>query len=91
MVLAAILLSLVGTGVVYADTKDVYTIRGISVDESAGSVIEAREKAMASARMVAARLLINKITLATDRSAVGGVKIDSALASKFTAAVDVEE
>lgn len=91
MVLAAMLLSLVGTGAVYADTKDVYTIRGISVDESAGSVIEAREKAMASARLAAARLLINKITLATDRSAVGGIKIDGALASKFTAAVDVEE
>lgn len=91
MVLAAMLLSLVGTGVVYADTKDVYTIRGIAVDESAESVIAAREKAMGAARMAAAKMLINKITLASDRAAIGGVKIDGTLASKFTAAVDVEE
>lgn len=91
LVLAAMLLSLLGTGYVYAETKDVYTIRGISVDESAGSVIEAREKAMAAARVVAARKLINKITLASDRSAVGGVPVDGSLAARFTAAVDVEE
>lgn len=91
LVLAAMLMSLVGAGYVYADTKDVYTIRNISVDETAPSVIEAREKAMAAARISAARKLINKITLASDRSAAGGVSVDSALASRFTAAVDVEE
>lgn len=91
LVLAAMLLSLVGAGHVYADTKDVYTIRGISVDESAGSVIEAREKAMAAARIAAARQLINKITLASDRAAAGGISVDGSLAARFTAAVDVEE
>jgi hypothetical protein len=91
LVLAAMLLSLVGTGYVYADTKDVYTIRNIAVDESAGSVIEAREKAMGAARLAAARQLINKITLASDRAAAGGIPIDGALAARFTAAVDVEE
>ena len=91
LVLAAMLLSLVGIGYVYADTKDVYTIRNISVDESAGSVIEAREKAMGAARLAAARQLINKITLASDRAAAGGIPIDGALAARFTAAVDVEE
>lgn len=91
LVLAAMLLSLVGTGYVYADTKDVYTIRSISVDETAPSVIEAREKAMAAARISAARQLINKITLASDRNAAGGVPVDAALAARFTAAVDVEE
>ncbi len=91
LVLAALLLSLVGTGYVYADTKDVYTIRNISVDESAPTLLEAREKAMAAARIAAARQLINKITLASDRAAAGGVPVDSALASRFAAAVDVEE
>jgi len=91
LVLAAMFLSLVGAGYVHADTKDVYTIRNISVDETAPSVIEAREKAMAAARASAARQLINKITLASDRNAAGGVPIDSSLASRFTAAVDVEE
>ncbi len=91
LVLAAMLLSLIGTGYAYADTKDVYTIRGISVDETAPSLIEAREKAMAAARASAARQLINKITLPSDRSAAGGIPVDGALASRFTAAVDVEE
>lgn len=89
--LAALMLSLAGVGAALADTKDVYTVSGISVDETAPTVIEARERAMAAARMSAARILINKITLASDRSAVGGIQIDGALASRFTAAVDVEE
>jgi len=91
LVLAAMLVSLVGAGYVHADTKDVYTVRGISVDETAPSLIEAREKAMAAARVSAARQLINKITLASDRAAAGGIPVDGALASRFTAAVDVEE
>jgi hypothetical protein len=90
-VLAAILLSLVGAGPSFADTRDVYTITGIAVDESAPSIIEAREKAMASARLKAARQLIDKITLSSDRAAAGGVPVDSALAARFAAAVDVEE
>lgn len=91
LVLAAILMTLVGAGSALADTKDVYTIRGISVDETAPTIIEAREKAMAAARLSAARQLINKVTLASDRNAAGGVPVDAALASKFAAAVDVEE
>lgn len=91
LVLAAIFLSLSAVGAAFADIKDVYTIRGISVDETGGTIMEAREKAMAAARVSAARQLINKITLASDRNAVGGITIDSATASRFTAAVDVEE
>lgn len=89
--LAAMFMSFLGMGAAFADTKDVYTIRGIPVDETAPTVIEARDKAMAAARAVAARRLIDKITLASDRAAAGGIAIDGALASRFTAAVDVEE
>jgi len=89
--LAALFMSLAGMGAAFADTKDVYTIRGIAVDETAPTVIEARDKAMAAARASAARSLINKITLSSDRAAAGGVPVDGALASRFTAAVDVEE
>ncbi len=74
-----------------ADTRDVYTIRDIAVDEQAGSVIEARERAMVAARIAAARSLINRITLSSDRSAAGGVPVDAALASRLAAAVDVQE
>lgn len=91
LVLAALFLSLAGAGSAHADTRDVYTIRGIAVDETAPTVIEAREKAMASARVSAARALINKITLASDRAAAGGLPVDSGMASRFAAAVDVEE
>jgi hypothetical protein len=91
LVLAVLLMSLVAAGHACADTRDVYTIRNIPVDETAPSVIAAREKAMASARLAAARALIDKITLASDRAGLGGVVIDAALASRFAAAVDVEE
>ncbi|MFN4025359.1 MAG: hypothetical protein ACK4MQ_11030 [Hyphomonas sp.] len=74
-----------------ADIREVYTIRDIDVNEQAPSVIEARERAMSAARLAAARALINKITLASDRNAAGGVAIDSALASRLAAAVDVQE
>lgn len=89
--LAALFMAFAGAGVAVADTKDVYTIRGIAVDETAPTVLEARDKAMSAARLAAARSLINKITLASDRAAAGGVPVDAALASRFTAAVDVEE
>ncbi len=75
----------------HADTRDVYTIKDIRVDERANSVIAAREKAMTSARLQGARTLINKITLASDRAAAGGVPIDVALADRLAAAVDVQE
>lgn len=89
--LAAAFVFLAGAGAARADIKDVYTISGIPVDETGSTILEARDKAMAAARLSAARQLINKITLASDRNAVGGVQIDGALASRFTAAVDVEE
>lgn len=75
----------------FADTRDVYTISNIPVDESAPSVIEARQKAMATARVIAARRLIKKLTLAEDRSASAGLQIDSAVAESMAAAVDVQE
>lgn len=75
----------------FADTRDVYTIRDIEVDQRAATVIEAREAAMASARVAAARALFNKITLASDRNAAGGLPVDSALAARLAAAVDVQE
>lgn len=74
-----------------ADTREVYTIRDIEVDEQAATVLEARERAMAAARLSAARQLINKITLASDRNAAGGIGIDAATANRMAAAVDVQE
>jgi len=74
-----------------ADTQDVYTIPGLEVDETAASLIQAREQAMAAARVAGARILIDKITLAEDRAAAGGVPVDDDLANRLSAAVDVQE
>ena len=75
----------------HADTRDVYTVRNIEVDEQAASVIEARDKAMSVARQKAARALLTKITLSDDRAAAGGLPVDYALAERLSAAVDVQE
>lgn len=75
----------------FADTRQVYTIRNIPVDEQASNVIDAREKAMATARVIAAKRLIERITLAEDRAAIGGLQITSETAERLSAAVDVQE
>lgn len=90
-ILAAAFLIFGTTQLALADTRDVYTIRDIEVDQQAATVLEAREAAMASARVSAARTLINKITLASDRNIAGGIPVDGALAARLTAAVDVQE
>lgn len=74
-----------------ADTRDVYTVSDIKVDETAETLIQARERAMASARLQGARTLIDRITLSDDRIAAGGVQFDVDLASRLSAAVDVQE
>ncbi len=75
----------------FADTRQVYTITDVPVDESAPTVIQARQKAMATARVIAARRLIKKLTLAEDRATATGLQIDSAIAERMAAAVDVQE
>jgi hypothetical protein len=74
-----------------ADVRDVYTVRDISVDQKAASIVEARESAMSSARVAGARALFARITLPEDRAAAGGLAVDAALAARLAAAVDVQE
>lgn len=90
LVFAAVL-AIALAGIAHADTRSVYTIRDIPVDERAASVIEARQNALAAARLAGARRMIEKITLAEDRAAAGGISIDYALAQRFAVAVDVQE
>ncbi|MCA8901059.1 MAG: hypothetical protein KDA53_07380 [Hyphomonas sp.] len=91
MLLAAAFAALVLVSGAKADTRDVYTIPDLAVDETAGSLIEARERAMAAARTAGLRLLLEKITLAEDRAAAGGIPVTAALAERLSAAVDVQE
>lgn len=91
MLLASALAAFMAVFSAAADTQDVYTIPGLEVDETAASLIQAREQAMAAARLAGARVLIDKITLAEDRAAAGGIAIDANLANRLSAAVDVQE
>lgn len=74
-----------------AQSRDVYTVRGITVDERASSVIEAQQKAFASAKLEGAYRLIERITLSEDLEGAQNLVIDQALAETLAAAVDVEE
>jgi len=72
-------------------SREVYTIHGIAVDERAPTVAEAQQKAFASAKLIGAQRLIERFTLPEDRAAVTDLIIDQALADQIAAAVDVEE
>ena len=75
-----------------AQSRDVYTIRGITVDERAPTVIEAQQKAFAAAKLAGASQLIARLTLTEDLAqATTPITIDQALADQLAAAVDVEE
>ena len=76
---------------VQAQDQDVYTIRGIAVDEQAQTVAEAQQLAFASARLAGAQRLIERFTLPEDRVAATDLIIDQALADRMAAAVDVEQ
>lgn len=72
-------------------SRDVYTINGIAVDERAPTVGEAQLKAFSAAKIIGAQRLIERLTLPEDRLAAADLIIDQALADQIAAAVDVEE
>jgi hypothetical protein len=72
-------------------SREVYTINSIAVDERAPTVAEAQQKAFATAKLIGARQLIERFTLAEDRAAATDLIIDQDLADRIAAAVDVEE
>ena len=74
-----------------ADTKDVYTITDIPVNATANTPIAAQDNAFAQARLSAAKQIISRITLAEDRNAAGGLPVDTVVAERLFAAVDVQE
>lgn len=74
-----------------AQSRDVYTVRGIAFDERASTVIEAQQKAFAAAKYAGAQRMIARITLPEDLAAADGFFIDPAAAQLLAAAVDVEE
>lgn len=88
--ISLVLLSLGLSMTASADTKDVYTITDIPVDERAESVLEAQRKAFATARIMGAQRLIERITLPEHRQRAG-FSLDDTIAERMAAAVDVQE
>ncbi|MEL6858181.1 MAG: hypothetical protein AAFO74_07330 [Pseudomonadota bacterium] len=74
-----------------AQSRDVYTINGIAVDERAPTVGEAQIKAFAAAKIIGAQRLVERLTLPEDRLAATDLIIDQVFADQIAAAVDVEE
>ncbi|RIJ15625.1 hypothetical protein D1227_19230 [Henriciella mobilis] len=73
-------------------TRDIYTIRDITVEEEADSVIEAQQQAFMSARIEGAYQIIDRLTLPEDRAGkLEPGAITPEVASQLAAAVDVEQ
>ena len=87
--IAAAFACLIVSQIASADTRDVYTITDIPVDERAESVLEAQQKAFATARIIGANRLIARITLPEQRRAAGLI-LDNETARSMALAVDIE-
>ena len=91
-VIVAVLLCLGIAGQAFGQTRDIYTIRDIAVEEQASTVIEAQQRAFVSARIKGAYEMIERLTLAED---LGGKleagAITPEIANRLAAAVDVEQ
>lgn len=74
----------------FADTRDVYTITDIPVDERAESVLEAQKLAFQTARVIGVQRLISRITLPEHRQRAT-LNLDPETAQRMAAAVDVQE
>jgi len=87
-VAATVSMLLLATGACFAD---VYLVKNIAVDATAENSIEARAKAFDEARVVGANLLMQRLTTAQDRAKARGLTINSGIAARLAAAVDVQE
>ena len=74
-----------------AQSRDTYTIRGLPVDESAESVIEAQRLAFASAKRDGLYQMIARVTLPEDLLNAGDLGLTQDVADRLSAAVDVEQ
>lgn len=89
--LIAAFAALAVSGATHAQSRDVYTVRGIVVDERAGSVIEAKQEAFSAAKLAGAYEMLARITLPQDLNAATGIVLTEETAALLAAAVDVEE
>lgn len=73
-----------------AQNFDVYLVKNIEVDRSAATVIEAQTLAFEDARIAASKIIIDRLTLESDRKRNREVNIAPQLAERLVAAVDIE-
>ena len=76
---------------VSAANADVYLVTDVAVDVTAENSVQARAQAFEEARLKAARRLMDRLTTQQDRNAAGGVAMNSQIASRLAAAVDVQD
>lgn len=86
----ALTLLLASTGAAIADTRAVYTVPNIPVDETAANTRDAENRALANAKAIGLRRLVNKLTLPEDRAALSDEFYAYENARAFSAAVDVD-
>ncbi len=91
MILVLLIAALAPVSLANAQSRDVYTVRDIAVDESAPTLIEAQQRAFAAAKIAGAYEIIARITLPEDRVVASGLIITPEMAELMAAAVDVEE
>lgn len=76
----------------FGQTRDIYTIRDIAVEEQADSVIEAQQRAFMTARIEGAYRMIARLTLPEDRNGkLEAGAINAEIADRLAAAVDVQQ
>ncbi|MEL6723623.1 MAG: hypothetical protein AAFP81_14565 [Pseudomonadota bacterium] len=90
VLLAFSLLTVFGMGA-EAQSRDVYTVSGIEVDERAPTVAEAQQQAFAAAKLIGIQRLVERFTLPEDRIAASDLILDQEVADRAAAAVDVEQ
>ncbi len=74
-----------------AQSRDIYTVRGLDVDEMAETVIEAQAAAFSDAKLQGLEKMIARVTLPEDLIGRDPLQIGPELADRLAAAVDVEE
>ena len=91
LLLVLVLTSFAPLTLANAQSRDVYTVANIAVDESAPTIIEARQKAFDAAKLAGAYRMIARITLPEDLAGTSGLVLDQAAADLLAGAVDVEQ
>ena len=71
--------------------ESAYIVSGLEVDARAATAAEAQQTAWAEARLRAAQVIVERMTLAEDRASSGLPMVTPDIANRLAAAIDVQE